>query len=202
MLGYQGCGCKVSPEEVPQEGVASCVPTKQGFWKDAKLEQIGNNHTTVCESNYKTIKTEWNLTLDRDSSSFTVSDMTIYTDQLLQVKVATNVGNIYPHEHEANINCQRKTLVQSLKQFHADYYWLYKKGMTCTMVGLLGLHLDNTLKCPSISAGMGPKLFWPWCLKLGGNTEMIATHLHGVHYQMVIACDICWAFASMTTQNI
>ena len=39
------------------------------------------------------------------------------------------------------------------------------------MVGLQGLHLSNALKCPHISAGMVFKLFCPWCLKLGRNTD-------------------------------
>ena len=37
---------------------------------------------------------------------------------------------------------------------------------------------------------------------MAGNMEMIAVHLCEVHYWMVIACDNCWPFASMTTQNI
>ena len=73
-----------------------CGPTKQILWKDAPLEQIGNNHTTVWGSDYKAIKTQWDLTLDRDSSSFAVSEMLVHTDQLLQIKVATNAGNIDP----------------------------------------------------------------------------------------------------------
>ena len=77
------------------------------------------------------------------------------------------------------------------------YYWLYEKGMIHTMVGLQGLHLGDALKHPSISAGIGLKLFCPWCLKLGGNMETITIHLCEVHYQMAIACDICHAFASM-----
>ena len=70
------------------------------------------------------------------------------------------------------------------------------------MIGLQALHSGNALKCPSISAGVQLKLFCPWCLKLGGNMETIAIHFHEVHYQMTIACDICWAYASMTAQNI
>ena len=68
------------------------------------------------------------------------------------------------------------------------------------MVVLQGLHSGDVIKCPSISGGVGLKSFHSWCLKLGGNMEMI--HLHEVQYQMAIACDICWAFASMTVQNI
>ena len=62
---------------------ASCGPTKQGLWKDTQLEQVGNNHTTVCGSDYKALKTEQDLTLDRDPSSFEVSGMMVCTDQLM-----------------------------------------------------------------------------------------------------------------------
>ena len=120
-------------------------------------------------SDYQAIKTDWDLTLDRDPSSFKVSGMMVCTDQLLQIKATTNTRNIYPQEHEADINQWKKGLVQSLKEFHACYYQLYEKGMTHAMVGLQSLHLGNTLKHPSISAGVGLKLFCPWCLKLGGN---------------------------------
>ena len=88
----------------------------------------------------KAIKKKWVVALDRDPSPLAVSGMMVLTNQLLQIKVATNVGNIYPQEHEADIDSQRKALVQSLEQFHAHYYWLYRKGMTHTMVGLQGLH--------------------------------------------------------------
>ena len=68
--------------------------------------------------------------------------------------------------------------------------------------GPADLHLSDTLKHPSISACMGHTLFCPWCFKLDGNMETIATHLCEVHYQMTIVCDICWVFACMTVQNI
>ena len=64
------------------------------------------------------------------------------------------------------------------------------------MVDLQGLLSGDALKQP-ISPDVGPKLCFPWCLKLGGNMETITIHLSEVHYQMVIVCDICWAFASM-----
>ena len=74
---------------------ALCSPSKQGIWKDTQLEQIRNNHNTVWGSNYEAIKTEWDLTLDRDPSSFEVQEMMVCTNQLLQIKVATNVRNIF-----------------------------------------------------------------------------------------------------------
>ena len=128
--------------------------------------------------------------------------MTVCTNQLLWIKAGTNMRNIYPQEHEANMDGRKKALVWTFKQFHTCYYQLYKKGMFCAMVGLQGLHLGDAFKCPSISAVVGLKSFHSWCLKLGGNTEMITVHLCEVHYQMAVACDICWAFASMAAQNI
>ena len=109
--------------------------------------------------------------------------------------------NIYPHEYEAEVHGRKKTLVQPLKQFQAQYYQLYEKGMSHTMVGLQGLYLGSAFRFPNISAGMGLKSFCPWCLKLGGNMEMITTHLHD-NYQMAIVSDICHEFANMTTQNV
>ena len=49
---------------------ASCSPGKQGIWKDTQLEQIRNNHNTVWGSDYKAVKTEWDLTLDMNARSF------------------------------------------------------------------------------------------------------------------------------------
>ena len=136
---------------------------------------------------------------NEDNCSFEVNKMTVQTDQLLCIKKATNVKNIYPEEHE--VKGRKKALVQSLKQFHTHFYWLYEKGMTGAMVGLQGLHLGNVIRCPNISAGVELKSFWPWCFKLGRNTETIV-YLWEVHYRMAIMCDICLAFAGMTTQSV
>ena len=110
--------------------------------------------------------------------------------------------NIFPHEHEAEVHWKKKTMVQSLKQFHAHYYWLYEKDMTHVIVSLQGLYSGDTFRCPNISAIVGLKSFCPWCLKLGGSTVTITIHLCEVHYQMVIVCNICWAFTNMTAQNV
>ena len=37
---------------------------------------------------------------------------------------------------------------------------------------------------------------------MGGNTEMIGTHLREVHYQLAIACGLCKLFTSMSAQSI
>ena len=39
-------------------------------------------------------------------------------------------------------------------------------------------------------------------LEVGGNTEMTATHLREVLYQLAIACDLHKLFASMSAQSI
>ena len=96
----------------------------------------------------------------------------------------------------------KKTLVQSLKQFHAHFYQLYEKGMTHARVRLQGLHSVDSFRCPNVSASMGLKSFCPWCLKLGGNTETIPIHLWEVHYRMAIMCNICWAFGAMSAQSV
>ena len=128
--------------------------------------------------------------------------MTVKSDQQLWIKEATSVKNIHSWEHETKVCGRKKTLVQSLKQFHAHFYLLYEKSMTHAMVTLQGLHSGKAFRHPYISASMGLKWFYPMCLKLGGNTETIAIHLREGHYQMAIVCDICQVFASMNTQNV
>ena len=91
-----------------------------------------------------------------------------------------------------------KALVLSLKQFHAHFCRLYKKGTTGAMVGLQGLHSTDTFWHPNVSASMDLKSFCPWYFKFRGNTKTIATHLRDVHYRLAIACDICHAFTSMS----
>ena len=158
-------------------------------------------HHTVWGSNYEVIKTEWDLTLKEDHSSFELNKMIVRTDQLLQINEATHVW-ILPHEPEAEVHRRKKTLVQSLKQFHAHFYQLYEKGMTHTMVSLQGLHSGNAFRCPNVSTDVGLHSFCPWCLKLGGHTETIAIHLWEVHYRMRIMCNIWLKFTGMTAQSI
>ena len=55
----------------------------------------------------------------------------------MQIKGVTHVRNIYPQEHEVNIDGRKKALVQSLKQFHASFYQLYEKGMTHTITQVM-----------------------------------------------------------------
>ena len=96
--------------------------------------------------------------------------MTIRTKQLLWIKEATH-SNIYTWKTEAEVHGQKKTLVQSLKQFHAHFYQLYEKGMTQAMVGLQGVHKSDAFKCSNILAIVGLKSFGSWCLKPGGTLK-------------------------------
>ena len=95
----------------------------------------------MWDCDYKAVKTEWDPTFDKEPSSSKVSRKMVCTDELVWIKMATNVRNIC----EANIDGQKKALVQSLKQFHTHYYQWYEKDMIHTMVGLQGLYLGNTL---------------------------------------------------------
>ena len=95
-----------------------------------------------------------------------------------------------------------KVLVLSLKWFHAHYYRLYEKGTARAMVGLQGLHSSDAFQQLNVLASVGLKSFCPWCLKFGGNTETIATHLREVHYRLAIACDVCQSFTSMLVQMV
>ena len=74
--------------------------------------------------------------------------------------------------------------------------------VTETVLGLQGLHLSDAFRCSNISSSVGLKSFCPWCFRLGGNTEMIATHLREVHYWVAITCDLCKSFASMSAQSV
>ena len=75
------------------------------------------------------------------------------TEQLLQIKEAMD-SKIYPGELKAGVQGRKKPHVQTLKQFHGRFYWLYEKGMTHAMVGLQGLHVGDAFRCPNGSARM------------------------------------------------
>ena len=82
--------------------------------------------------------------------------MMVRTNQMLQIKEATH-SKIHPNESEAEVHRRKKTIVQSVKQFHACFYRLYEKGMTHAMVSLQGLHLGDAFRHPDISASVGLK---------------------------------------------
>ena len=127
--------------------------------------------------------------------------MKVRTDQLLCMAKATG-SRIYTRELEVKSHGRTRILVLLLKQYHVHYYQFYEKGTTRAMVSLQVLHTSNTFQCFNMPASVGLKSFCPWCFRLGGNTETIATHLREVHYQLAITCDISKVFASMSAQII
>ena len=68
--------------------------------------------------------------------------MMVRTDQMLCIAKATG-SKICTKDLEAKTHSRVKTLVLSLKQYHAHYYQFYEEGMTRAMVDLKGLHLSN-----------------------------------------------------------
>ena len=118
-----------------------------------------------------------------DHTSFEMRQMATRTSQLIHIAKATG-SRIYTRESKVRAQGLVKSLVLSLKQFHAHYYRLYEKGTTRAMVGLQGLPSSDAFQHLNVSASVGLKSFCPWCLKFGGNTETIATHLREVHYRL------------------
>ena len=125
--------------------------------------------------------------------------MTVRMEQLLCIAEATN-SKVYTQELNAEAHGWVKALVLPLKQYHTHYYWLYKNEQLGPWSHLQGLHLGNASRCSNITSSVGLKFVCPWGFKLGENTEMIATHLWEVHYRLVIACDLCKSFTSMSVK--
>ena len=147
------------------------------------------------------IRREWDCTLEKDCNSFEMHKMTVRMDQLLCIAEATN-SEVYTWESEAEAHGWTKALALSLKQYHAHYYRVYKKGTIRAMVGLQGLHSGNIFRCSNVSSSVVLKWVCLWCFKLGKNTEMIATHLQEVHYRLAIVCDLCKSFTSMSAWSV
>ena len=137
-------------------------------------------------------------TLVEDCNSFEMYRMTVRTDQLFCIAAATN-SQIYTRDMKAKAHGQAKTLVLSLKQYHAYYYHFHEKGMTRAMVVLQGLHSSDTFRCSNVSFSVGLKSFCPWYFKLGGNTKGSALPV-GHHLSHLPAClhRACWS----TTQDV
>ena len=70
-------------------------------WISKSSDSMGND--------YGVIKTEWKLTLNDGYGSFEVNTMMVETNQLPCIKEATNAKNIYPQEHEAEVQGRKKT---------------------------------------------------------------------------------------------
>ena len=74
-----------------------------------------------------------------------VKKINVRTDQLLWIKETTHL-KIQIRKSEAQVHGQKKTLIQSLEQFHAHIYGVYEKVMTHAMVSLEGVHKSKTFR--------------------------------------------------------
>ena len=79
-LDTEEAAVKFAHKKFHKKVQASCSLTKWGILEKAQVGWIGDSHQTVCGSNYKVIKTEWDLTLNEDHSSFEVNKMMVQTD--------------------------------------------------------------------------------------------------------------------------
>ena len=146
---------------------ASYSLDKGSLWSDAQLKKISDSHKAMWGHVQEIIRMEQDCTLQEDHNSFKMHKMTVRTDQLLHIAEATNL-KVYTWESEAEAHGWKKALVLSLKQYHTNYYQLYKKGISRAMVGLQGLHLGDTFRHSNVSSSVGLKSFCHWCFKLGG----------------------------------
>ena len=181
----------------------SCKLIKGSNWTEAQMKRIrrqsSGSHMGPWPGHHQVraeMHSSWRLRLlwDVEDDSQDLTSCSASSRPLAQK--STSGGP------EAETDGRAKKLVQSLKQYHAQFYYFYEKGSTRAMIGLQGLHSNDMFWCSTVAASMGLKSFCPWCFKLGGNTETITTHLREVHYRLAIACDVCWSFASMSVQVV
>ena len=85
--------------------------------------------------NHEGFQVEQDCAVAEDCDSFEMHRMTVRTDQLLCIAVATD-SQIYTQDWEAIAHAKAKTLLLLLKQYHTHYYPLYVKGKTRAMVDL------------------------------------------------------------------
>ena len=71
---------------------------------------------------------EQDCALAEDCNSFEMHRMTVRTDQLLCIAMATD-SQIYTKDSEAEDHDQVKAQALSLKQYHAHFCHFYEKGM-------------------------------------------------------------------------
>ena len=86
--------------------------------------------------------------------------MMVSNDQLLHSTEATG-SKINTTESEAKTHGRMKTLLMSLKQYHAHYYRFYEKGTTRPMIGLQGLYMIDAFQSSNMSSSVGLKSFCP-----------------------------------------
>ena len=122
--------------------------------------------------------------------------MTVRTDQLLCIAKATGSKIKLESQRPKSMAGQRLWYCH-WKKHHVLFYQFYEKGTTRAMVGLQGLHRSDTSQHSNVSASVGLKSFFPWCFKLGGNTETIATHLRSP-----LSVDHCLQHLQIIWQHI
>ena len=148
---------------------------------EVQLKRISNTCQDICGHDLAIVRSEQKCALVEDQKSFEMQKMMVRTNQLLHTTEATG-SKVYPQESEVKTEGRTIKLVLSLKQFHTQFYCFYDKGSTRAMVCLQGLHLSDMFQCSNVVTSLGLKSYCPWCFKLGGNMETIATHLREVHY--------------------
>ena len=112
---------------------------------ETQMKRIGDSHQDVWGHYHKIIRIEWKCALAEDCTSFEMKRMATRTDQLVCIAEATG-SKIYTRESDAETHGSAKALVLSLKQFHAHFYRLYKKGNTRAMVDFQDLHSSDTFQ--------------------------------------------------------
>ena len=99
------------------------------------MKRIRDSPHDMWGHDHKIIRAKQKHALVDDCTSFKMRRMATRTNQLLHIAKATG-SKIYALESEVGAQGLAKALVLSLKQFHAHYYRLYKRGTTRAMVGL------------------------------------------------------------------
>ena len=83
----------------------------------------------IWETDHEMVWAEQEITLKENCTSFKVNKVTVRTDQLLHIKDVIH-SKTHIRESEAEVHGQKKTLMQSLKEFHTHFYGVYEKSTT------------------------------------------------------------------------
>ena len=121
---------------------------------EAQLKRVSENCQDMWGHNHECVRAEWkcnhalltaaNCPLHLGGhNSLEMQSMMIITDQLLYIAEATS-PKIHTRESEVETDGRVRTLVLSLKQYHAHYYWCYEKDTMRVIVGLQGLHTSDS----------------------------------------------------------
>ena len=179
---------------------ASCSIARGCLWSEAQLKQIKDSHQAIWESNHEIVWTEQEMTFREDHTSFKVNKITVRTDQLLQIR-----GHPFKNPHMG---------IRGWGPWPKGNPCAIFKTISCMLLSIIWKWYDlghgwppraineQCFRWCNVSASRGLKSFFPWCLKLGGNTKTITVHLREVHYRMAIVYAICLQSTSMNTQSI